>query len=75
MRLLIKSKEYYGVSPNYINRKISNDGEEKRILDIFMKFDETAKVFHKEADGKYSYKGTVKERRDKLQKRTTKLNK
>ena len=66
MRLIIKSPEYYGVAPNYINKEISSADEEKKILEVLLKFDEDAKVHHKDMTGALKSKGTVKERYNEL---------
>ena len=62
MRLIIKSPEYYGVAPNYIDKEVSSEEEEKKILEVFLKFDENATVQHKGMAGALKSKVTVKER-------------
>ena len=66
MRLIIKSPEYYGVAPNYINKEVSSEEEEKKILEVFLKFDENATVQHIGMAGAPKSKGTVKERYNEL---------
>jgi len=66
MRLIIKSPEHYGVAPNYINKEISSEEEEKKILGVFLKFDEDANVHHKDMAGTLKSKGTVKKRYNEL---------
>ena len=66
MRLIIKSPEYYGVAPNYINREISSEDEEEKILEVFLKFDENAEVLHRDKTEACKFKGRVKERYNEL---------
>jgi len=68
MRLIIKSPEYYGVPPNYINREIASEDEEKRILEVLLKYDENSEVYHKETSGREFLRGNVKERYSHLKK-------
>ena len=69
MRLIIKSPEYYGVAPNYINKEIAGEDEEE-ILKVFLRFDENAKVYHRDMAGALNFKGTVKERYNELRDRS-----
>ena len=69
MRLIIKSPEYYGVAPNYINREITGENEEERILSIVKKFDERAQIILKDKLGKETAVSTIKERYEQLMKR------
>lgn len=70
MRLIIKSPEYYGVAPNYINRSVSGESEERNILEILLKFDEGARVYHHTASVP-QFVGSVKERYNQLQGKVT----
>ena len=69
MRLIIKSPEYYGVAPNYINKEITDENEEERILSIVKKFDERAQIVLKDKSGKEIAVSTIKERYEQLMKR------
>jgi len=74
MRIIIKSSEYYGVSPNYINRGLANKQEEEEILRVFMKYDEKAEVYHKELKNSPKLMGTVRERYNQLGVRKLKIS-
>jgi len=69
MRLIIKSPEYYGVAPNYINKEITDENEEERILRVVKKFDEQAEIILKDKSGKEVAVSTIKKRYEQLMKR------